>query len=117
MSEYLIELTRGDDHMQEFLFVDDLDVPVPITGRAYKTTMKQSLALGDEDAPVKVDIPAVSGEDAANGRLVIKYPHEQTKDLMPGIYYVDLQEEYLGNVTTVLSGTVLVHGDVTNRVG
>lgn len=115
--DYLLELTRGDDHTFEVSFVDELGAPLPITGWAFKSTIKGNTALDDSDATVTVDIPPVSGPMADAGILQIPYPHEQTANLLPGENYVDVQCEVDGKVTTYVSGKILVHPDVTRRVG
>lgn len=114
-SEQLMDFFRGDDHVLEVTFADDTGVPVNITGWAFKSTLKNNLFLDDEDSPVTVDIPPVSGLLAEQGILHIPYSHVDTEQLLPGTYFVDVQRELEGTVLTVVTGTAVVTGDATRR--
>ena len=116
MSEPLFELFRGDDYSLRMVITDSAGTPIDITGWAFKATMKLSTEMPDEDAPVKVDIPAVSGIEAAAGVVYVELPAEQTRNCLPAEYYIDLQRSFNGKVTTVFVGKVKVKPDVTWRV-
>jgi hypothetical protein len=90
-------------------------MPVDITGWAFKSTMKLSTELSDDEAEVKVDMDNLSGVSAEAGVVYIEYPSAQTQALLPRTYYVDLQRVLNGKVSTVFVGTVLVKADVTHR--
>jgi len=112
----IFEMYRGDDHTLWVEIKDDKDQPVDITGWSFKSTMKLSTELPDDDAPVKVDIPTIHDADAAIGVLTITFPKEQTKNLLVTDYLFDLQAQNNGLVTTIFVGKVKVKGDVTWRV-
>lgn len=113
--QQIFEMYRGDDFTLKVHITDSNGMPVDITGWSFKSTMKLSTELDDTEAEVQVDIAAVSGPDAEAGVLYINYPHEQTKNLIPRTYVVDLQRELNGMVTTVFVGEALIKADVTHR--
>ena len=111
----IFEMYRGDDFTLRVTITDQNGMPVDITDWSFKSTMKLSTELADEEAEVKVDIPPVSGTDAEAGVLYIEYPSTQTKNLLPRDYFVDLQRVVNSKVTTVFVGTANVKADVTWR--
>ena len=113
MSDTLFELFRGDDYALRVVITDDTDTPIDITGWSFKATMKISTELPDDQAPVRVDIPAVSGPDAVAGVVYVELPADQTRNLLPAPYFFDLQREFNGKVVTVFAGKVSVRPDVT----
>jgi len=115
MSDTLFELFRGDDYALRVVITDDTDTPIDITGWSFKATMKLTTEMPDDQAPVKVDIPAVSGTDASLGVLYLDFPAEQTADLLPTSYFLDLQRELGGKVSTIFVEKVKVKPDVTRR--
>jgi len=115
MTEPLFEMYRGDDYTLRVVITDNDDVPVDITGWSFSSSMKLSVFMEDSEAPVSVDVPAVSGVEAEAGVVYVTYPSDQTKDLIPTQHVVDLQRVYNGKVVTILSGAVSVLGDVTRR--
>lgn len=118
MSEDLFELYRGDDHGVHIRIADELGNPVDITGWVFKATMSLN-PYGDEDASngVQVDLPPLTGSDAVEGKVTIVLPHSQTQNLVPALYYFDVQREAYDSVKTVFSGRVKVKADVTRRIG
>ena len=116
MAEPLFVLYRGDDYTLRVVITDSADVPVDITGWSFISSMKLSTVLEDSDAPVSIDVPAVSGPEAEAGIVYISYPNDQTADLLVTDYVVDLQRVFNGKVTTVFSGKAKVLGDVTRRI-
>ena len=115
MTEPLFEMYRGDDFTLRIVITDSDDVPVDITGWSFSSSMKLSVFMEDSEAPVSVNVPAVSGVEAAAGVVYVTYPSDQTKDLIPTKYAIDIQRVFNGKVITVLSGEVTVLGDVTRR--
>lgn len=114
----LFEIYRGDDFtLRVVITTKDTGAAIDVTGWAFKATMKLSTEMLDEEAPVQVDMPAVSGLDAELGVVYIELPATQTKDLIPTTYWFDLQREFSGKTLTVFAGRALVKGDVTRRVG
>ena len=115
MAEPLFEMYRGDDYTLRVVITDNDDVPVDITGWSFSSSMKLSVFMEDSEAPVSVDVPAVSGPEAEAGVVYVTYQSDQTKDLIPTKYAVDIQRVCNDKVITVLSGDVQVLGDVTRR--
>ena len=115
MTEPLFEMYRGDDYTLRVVITDNYDNAVNITGWSFSSSMKLSVFMEDSEAPVSVDVPAVSGAEAEAGVVYVTYPSNQTKDLRPTKYAVDIQRVYNDKVITVLSGDVQVLGDVTRR--
>ena len=111
---------RGDDHVLKVVFtVPDpatgTRVPVDITGWEFFSSFKLSPAQSDDEAPVSVHIPPVSGTDATQGILYIPYLSSQTQNLLPTRYWVDIQRVYNHAVTTIVLGRVKILADVTWR--
>lgn len=115
MTTPLFEITRGDDFTFRVTITDVMDVPLDITGWQFMATMKLDFMKPDEGAPVKVDIGPLEGADAQAGLCYLQLPSDQTKDLLPAVYFFDLQRVFNGKVTTVLNGRVRVNADVTQR--
>jgi hypothetical protein len=114
--QQLFEMYRGDDYTIKLTFTDGAVTPIDITGWVLKASLKLSPEMADDAARVvTVDLTALTGTDAVNGIAYITFPHEQTKDMVSGTYYIDVQKEYLGAVVTVLMGTINVNSDVTWR--
>lgn len=112
----LFSMYRGDDYTVKLTFTDDQTAPIDITGWVLKSTLKISPEMSDDaDLVVKVDVPALIGTDATNGIAYLTYPHEQTRNMVPGQYFLDVQKEHMGAVATVLKGTLTVDSDVTWR--
>ena len=116
-SDTLFEIFRGDDFTLRIEVTDEQGEVVDIRGWSFKATMKLNTEAPDKDAPVRVDIPALSDSDseAENGVVNLVLPSEQTINLKPTYYFFDLQREFLTTVNTVLVGRVRVRSDVTFR--
>ena len=117
MTDPLFELYRGDDHALRMEITDDAGTPIDLTGWMFKATVKLRPDTPDSEAPVSVDIPALDNMDAQAGVVYIELPHDQTENLLPGLNLFDVQREFNGKVTTVVSGRIRVLADVTRRVG
>jgi len=117
MGEPLFELFRGDDHGIQITVKDENDLPVDITGWVFKATLSLNPYGADSPEGVHVDLEPLTGTDAANGEVTIVLPHEQTKNLVPAMYFFDVQREAYDSVKTVFSGRVKVKADVTRRTG
>ena len=114
----LFEMFRGNDVAFNVKVRNkETGAPVDITGWFFRATMKRGPTddENDETAPVKVDYGPLSGVDAEAGVLPILLPKEQTRNLGPGLYFIDVEQEVLGFVTTVIYGRVRVNGDITRR--
>jgi len=115
MTDPLFEMFRGDDYSLRVVITDSSGTPIDITGWSFKATMKLTTEMPDEEAPVKVDIPAVSGPDAEAGVVYVELPAGQTQNLLPASYCFDLQRSFNGKTTTVFVGKAKIHPDVTRR--
>lgn len=116
MTTPLFEMYRGDDYAFRVTITDVNEQPVDITGWEFKATMKLNFMDGDDKATVKVDVGPMGGTDAQVGICYLVLPHAQTENLLPAMYFFDLQRVHNGIVTTVIKGRVRVHADVTRRV-
>ena len=114
---YLFELFRGDDFTLRIEVTDDSDTPIDVSGWAFKATLKLNTQAPDDQAPVKVNIPPATGNEAEQGIVHLVLPNDQTRNLKPATYFFDLQRESNETVNTVLMGRVRVHADVTRRQG
>ncbi|MCD1628447.1 hypothetical protein [Marinobacter shengliensis] len=116
MTTPLFEMTRGDDFAFKIAIVDSLNVPVDITGWEFMATMKLDFMDPDDKATVAVNIGPVSGADAVLGVTHLVLPNAQTRNLLPALYFFDLQKVLDGSVVTIINGRVKVKADVTQRI-
>ena len=112
----LFEMFRGNDIGFLVKIRDSESAPVNITGWQFFTTMKRG-PTGDSDdsAPVQVDSGELSGIDAENGQYYLLLPSAQTKNLGPGLYYIDVKQAVDNIYTTTIYGRVRVNATVTQR--
>jgi hypothetical protein len=112
-----LDFYRGDDYYINVTVADAEGDPIDVTGWSFKSTLKLSYTNDDNAAPIRVDLDNVSGLEAEQGKVTIPFTNEQTFNLTPGIYLIDVQAEYGNSVSTIFSGQVEVKPDVTRRVG
>jgi hypothetical protein len=103
-----LTITRGDTETIILSITTDGATPVDITGRTYSSQMRTS-----PDSNVISATAVCTVTDGANGEVTAVFSSAETKDLSPGYYYWDLQENASGTITTVISGQVTVLADVT----
>lgn len=113
---------RGDDFALEITVRDkESQSPINIADWVLVSSMKISSELPDDPQMtddgsrqvlrvVKVVMP---GDDATKGRVQLLFPHEQTAELLPIKYQIDIQAEHGDTVMTLLKGTIDVQSDVT----
>lgn len=117
-SDVLFSIYRGDDASFFIQVLEDDEIsPVDITGWAFKFTMKLNILDGDDKAAVQTDVLPRADADATQGIAYIPITREQTYGLLAAPYFFDIQREFGGQVTTVISGRLRVVNDVTRRVG
>ena len=113
---------RGDDFALEVSLKNKTSQdPVDITGWVLTSTMKLSSELPDtaqlddnghrQVLQVIKKVPA--GDDASNGIAKLLFPHDQTAELIPTTYQLDIQAEVSDSVTTLVKGKIKVLADVT----
>ncbi len=117
---------RGDDHaLQVTVRVQDDTDPLDITGWLFTITLKLSSEM--PDAPqldeqgnrqvLQVRKTAPDNADSQIGIIELLLPHDQTVDLLPVRYQVDIQVEYDRIVQTLVMGRITVLSDVTHDIG
>ena len=113
----LFEMFRGNDIGFLVKIRDSAGAAVNITGWQFFTTMKRG-PTGDDDnaAPVQVNSGELSGADAENGDYYLLLPSAQTKNLGPGLYYIDVKQCVDEIYTTTIYGRVRVTATVTQRI-
>lgn len=116
-SAILFEIRRGDDECIKVELNDEDDAPVDITDWQFKFTMKLNFQDDDSKAPIALDVSAFDATEAEAGLLFIPIDKTLTENLKPVPYFFDIQREYDGRVSTVLSGRIRVIPDVTRRRG
>ena len=108
------DIYRGDKKDYTLAFKDNAGVAVPITGWKIYFTMKKNLNQSDAQAAIRVDI--IEHDDPDNGLTSFHLTNAQTYELIPGIYYYDIQVEKAENdILTIVSGEITILADVTRR--
>ena len=95
MPSVLFTAVRGDDwEWQVQILLDDSDVP--ITGLSLATEIVCPLKRYADDA-----VPAIIGSaqviDDSNALLVLKYPSDQTRTLIPGYWWSEIAFTFDGS--------------------
>lgn len=116
-TQYLFQLYRGDDFVLRVAITDTDGNPVDITGWAFQLTMKLSPEESDSEAPVKVNSNPISPSVGPTGVVHLHLPAEQTKRLLPTVYWVDIQRYFGKMTTTIVVSKAKVLPDVTHRRG
>lgn len=109
---------RGDDIAFRVRVRDKTTLePTDIRGWNLRTTMKRAPTDDDDDAsaPVKVDSGVLADAAAQIGIYWLRLPNAQTRNLGPGLYYIDIEREQSGVIVTVIYGRVRVTSDITRR--
>lgn len=106
---------RGDDYALHVTCKDNDGNIFDMTGWILRATMKLSTEDSDDATPAKVDVGPLSSDVGTTGETYLVFPSSQTTQLLPTRYYIDIQRQFNGVVTTLCSGRVRVLGDVTQR--
>lgn len=113
---------RGDDFALEVqLRQKESQTPIDITGWVLTSTMKLSSELPDnpqmndtgQRQVLQVIKVVPDNDDARQGRATLLFPHEETEQLIPTTYQLDIQAEVSDSVTTLMKGKIQVLSDVT----
>jgi len=116
---------RGDDHALEVvvrLKDEHKQEPVDITGWLFISTLKLSSELPDQPAldedgnrqVLQIQTEAEDGEPAQEGRIILLYPSDMTKDLIPTTYDMDIQVQFSGVTQTLIKSQITVLADVSH---
>lgn len=103
-----LTFVRGDTETVQVTMTSDGSTPVNITGRTYAAQLRTNPDIAAISATATCSVT-----DGANGVMSAVFAASATADLVPGMYYWDLQETNGSVITTVLAGTVTVLADVT----
>lgn len=104
-----LTITRGDTETVVVTCTSDENgTPINITGRTYRAQIRSS----SESSTVKASFTCTV-TDGPNGKVTCVLSATSSAALSPGNYYWDLEENASGTVTTFISGSVTVVGDVT----
>lgn len=87
MAATLLSFYRGDDTSSQITVKTPDGVLIDLSDYVFYSTLKLDPRDSDEDAPVKVYAYPVARQD---GLVVITYPHDQTANLLPGKYHMDI---------------------------
>ena len=115
--ETSLEIYRGDD-LRYDITIKNGSTPVDITGDTIFFTIKQyvdSDDSADENALVKDTV--TEHTDAQGGISEVHIPGSETTGIKTGMYMFDVQWKRgsSGDITTLVSGTILVKPDITRR--
>lgn len=107
---------RGDTKKYKVIIRDnDTKEPVSVDGGTLTVTMKKKEKYTDAEASLQ-EIVTASEVDPLDptGVIQITLAKEKTALLDPGLYFYDFQyESAIGEVTTIIAGTVTVLYDTT----
>lgn len=105
---------RGDDHYIGLHFQDhDTAEPIDITGWQFVSTLKLSMAMADTgNLQVRYTVPKEMSK-LLKGNVILKFPHQQTNQLIPATYWIDVQVTIGQQVRTLFVGQIPVWSDVT----
>ena len=114
---------RGDDFALEVILkTRATGQPVDITGWVLTSTMKLSSEIPDfpqlddtgQRQVLQVMRKVPDDSEAKNGIAHLLFPHEETEELIPTTYQMDIQAEFGDSVTTLMKGKIQVLSDVTH---
>ena len=114
---------RGDDHALEVIVrVRDSEDAQDITGWLFTSSLKLSSELPDQPEldeqgnrqVLQVVKEAEDNDDSRNGRIYLLYPSEQTAQLIPTRYEMDIQCERNDITQTLIKARIEVLADVSH---
>lgn len=102
-----ITIYQGDTYLHELRLKNNANTAINITSRTYNGAIRKKRTSD-------VIIATFSSEitDAANGVVVLSLTSALTANIAPGNYVYDFQETNGSTITTLLTGTATVTGDV-----
>lgn len=113
---------RGDDFALEIKVRDkETQSPIDITGWVLVSSLKLSTETPDDPEMhpdgyrqvLRVLKVVTAGAEAEAGTASLLFPHDQTAELLPTRYQIDIQAEHDDTVITLLKSTIEVQADVT----
>lgn len=111
----LFEFQAGDDFGIQLRFKNaDTTAFAELVNYTIQSTMKRDPRESDETTPAKVDVVPQLG---AEGIAYLVFDNEQTAQLQPGLYYMDIQlyDTVNDRVKTIMSDRVRVLRQITQR--
>lgn len=103
-----ISIYQGDTYVHQLSVRDSSNTAINITSRTYSGQIRKRRSSDDVTANFASEIT-----DGANGVVIFSLTPEQTSDLKSGKYVYDFQEVNGLVVTTLVTGNVIVTGEVT----
>jgi len=100
--------TRGDTLALVVNIKDENGTAINITSRTYAMQFRTTQDIASISATFTCVVT-----DAANGKVECTLSPSLSKNLSPGYYYWDLEQNISGSKSTFLSGVVTILADVT----
>ena len=103
-----IEIYQGDTYAHQLTLKDSANAVINITSRTYSGQVRKRRTSDTASATFSSEIT-----DGANGVVVFTLLPAVTANLRPGTYVYDFQETNGSTVTTILTGSAVITGEVT----
>jgi len=103
-----ISIYQGDTYAHELRIKDSANANVNITSRTYTGQIRKKR---NSDTVIATFSSTLT--NAANGVLVMSLTSSNTANISAGSYVYDFQETNAGAVTTLITGTCIVTGEVS----
>lgn len=117
---------RGDDHALRLVVKEAVSGdPVDVSGWLFISTLKLSSEMPDQPEldddglrqVMTTQTLAPVDEVSLVGECTLVFGHDQTRELIPTTYQMDIQRTFQDSVITVFRGTIPVLADVTYESG
>lgn len=102
-----IDIYQGDNYYHELRLRNNSNVAINITSRTYNGAIRKRRSSDTVIATFTTQIT-----DGANGKVMFSLIPSETANISPGSYVYDFQETNGNVVTTLLTGNVIVTGDI-----
>lgn len=103
-----ITIYQGDTYAHELRIKNSANANVTITSRTYTGQIRKKRNSDTAAATFTSEIT-----NAANGIVVLSLTSAQTANIAAGTYVYDFQETNGATITTLITGTVTVTGEVS----
>lgn len=103
-----ITIYQGDTYAHELRIRNSANANVNITSRTYAGQIRKKRNSDTISATFTSEITS-----AANGVVVMSLSSSNTANIAAGTYVYDFQETNAGAVTTLITGTCIVTGEVS----
>ena len=105
---------RGDDHTIRLIFTNANDgSAADIAGWELAASLKLSSELPDSEGVTSIYRAPDQVSDELKGMAFLNFTHEQTQNLIPTTYQLDVQRTNGGLVQTLLVARIKILSDVT----